>query len=330
MPEKVEILITAKDEAKRVVNGISNSFDGLNKAALKVAKVGFAGFAGALAASIPLALDAEMVQADLNATLKSTGGIAGITAKEANDLADSLAYVTRYSDETIVSAESMLLTFTNIGEDVFPQAIETVLDMGEKFGGVDAAAIQLGKALNDPVAGVGALREVGVSLTEQQADMVAQFMEAGDIASAQKVILDELGVEVGGLARAMGGTNKGKIQRFINQMVNIGQAIGGKLIGYIGDFADKLAVLVDSLVNIGFHSSEMYESFQLIFGQELGKQIYDIVDGFVRLGEIFMDMGVSGVFTLQFWQALVESSAQTWAIRYARLPSSSASGTSSS
>lgn len=310
MAEKVEILITAKDNAKRVIKGVTDSFKGLNKAAadaaLKIGKYSALGLAGALAGSIPLALDAEQAQANLNQTLKSTGGVAGITAKEANDLADSLAGVTRYSDETIVNAESMLLTFTNIGEDVFPQATETLLDMGEKFGSVDAAAIQLGKALNDPVAGVSALREVGVSLTQEQADMVAQFVEMGDITSAQKVILDELGVEVGGMARAMGGTNKGKIQRFINQMVNIGQAIGGKLIGYVGNFAEKIGNMANALVEAGVHSSEFMESLEGLFGRELGRQIFEIVDGFVRLAEILMDFGISGVFTLQFWQALVD------------------------
>ena len=53
----------------------------------------------------------------------------------------------------------MLLTFTNIGKDVFPQATSTLVDMATAMNNgvtpsaeaLSAQAIQLGKALNDPV-----------------------------------------------------------------------------------------------------------------------------------------------------------------------------------
>lgn len=308
MAEKVEIIITAKDNASKAIKSLEQSSKALFNTFAKGAAVGMGALAAGLAASIPLALDAELAQRNLAQTIESTGGVAGVTAKEANYLADSLANVTRFSDEQIISAESMLLTFTKIGEDVFPQATETVLNMAEKFGGLESASIQLGKALNDPVTGVGALREVGVSFTEDQQKMIESLVETGDIAGAQKIILDELGTEVGGLARAYGDTAAGKLARFKNRMVDVAQAIGGRLIGPIGDAADAIGQLILYMVDFGFHSSEAFESFQNLFGQELGAQLYHlaepialIADRVANLVRVFFE---SGPLTLEFAKAL--------------------------
>lgn len=301
MAEKLEIIITAKDEVTRTLGKIQGQLGDLVKTGLKVAAGGFVALGAGMAGAMKVAMDAERVQADLAATIASTGGKAGMTAEEVNALADSLAGVTRFSDETIVSAQSMLLTFTNIGEDVFPAATEAVLNMGEKFGSVESAAVQLGKALNDPVAGVGALREVGVSLTEEQAALVQSFMDAGDVASAQKVILDELGVEVGGLARAMGDTAEGKISRFKNRLVDVGQIIGAAVIpalttlldnvflpgmDQIGRITEKVAGLINALLNFGPTSEEAARAFVQLFGYERWYAIWQIWQQVVGLGDV--------------------------------------------
>lgn len=56
-------------------------------------------------------------------------------------------------------------------------------------------AIQLGKALNDPIIGMGALRKVGVAFTEAQKEQIKTLQESGDLMGAQKIILNELGNE---------------------------------------------------------------------------------------------------------------------------------------
>ena len=117
------------------------------------------------------ALDAEQAQAQLNAVIESTGGAAGVTTDMANDYANALSQVTMFDDEAILGGEAMLLTFTNIGQDVFPQATETILDMSQALGqDLNSSAMQLGKALNDPIQGVTALRRVGVQFTDDQED----------------------------------------------------------------------------------------------------------------------------------------------------------------
>ncbi len=141
--------------------------------------------------------------------LKSTGGQAGITAKDVDKLTESLAKKTAIDDDQIRSGTNLLLTFTNIknevgeGNDIFNQANSLMVDLSKAMGtDVKGGAIQLGKALNDPVAGITALTRVGVSFTQQQKDQIAAMVEAGDVAGAQKVILAELNKEFGGSAAA--------------------------------------------------------------------------------------------------------------------------------
>src|SRR3990167_3926981 len=205
----IEIQISARDQASSVLKGIQGSLGdigGFARGALALGLGVATAAAGALAAglgfSIHEAMEAQEVQAQLANVLRSTGGVAGVTADMANELANSLMGVTRFGDEAILSGENMLLTFTNIGKDVFPEATEVMLDMSQALGqDIKSSAIQLGKALQDPVLGVTALRRVGVNFTEEQKKMIEAMVDAGDVAGAQAFILKELQNEVGGSGR---------------------------------------------------------------------------------------------------------------------------------
>ena len=59
-------------------------------------------------------------------------------------------------------------------------------------------AMQLGKALEEPIVGLGALRRVGVSFTEDQKELIKVLDMTGRKAEAQKIILEALDKQVGG------------------------------------------------------------------------------------------------------------------------------------
>jgi hypothetical protein len=87
-------------------------------------------------------------------------------------------------------------------------------DMSVALGKDSAdSAILLGKALNDPIAGLTALRRVGVQLSDEQEKSIKTFMEQNDLMSAQKVILGELETQFGGSASAFGNTAQGRLQK---------------------------------------------------------------------------------------------------------------------
>jgi len=55
-------------------------------------------------------------------------------------------------------------------------------------------------------------------------------MAAGDVASAQKIIMDELAVEIGGVATAAGATSSGQMAQFTNQLDDMKEIVGNALI----------------------------------------------------------------------------------------------------
>src|SRR3990167_10895812 len=119
----IEIIINSKDKSTQTIGGVHRALAGLGSLAkgalvvgLGAATVAFGAMAAGIGLSIKEAMEAQAVQAQLDAVLRSTGGAAGITRQAAIDLADSLTKVTRFSDETILSGENMLLTFTSIGK----------------------------------------------------------------------------------------------------------------------------------------------------------------------------------------------------------------------
>ncbi len=185
--------------------------------------------------------------AQLNAVLASTGSVAGVTAEQATKLASSLQNVTGFSDEAILAGENLLLTFTNIGKETFPQATETVLDLSRALGqDVKSSAIQVGKALQDPILGVTALRRVGVNFNESAQKTIEAMVDTGHAAEAQKFILAELNKEFGNSARAYGQTLPGQIdilkEKFNDVQEEIGRVIGAglaPLVSSVGSFIDK-------------------------------------------------------------------------------------------
>lgn len=217
---------------------LSSVGGGVVAGALGTAAAGAVILGKELTGDVAAAADAQKVQAQLEAVLKSTGYAAGVTADQADILANSLSNVTAFDDEAIKSGESMLLTFTNIGKDVFPQATETVLDMSQALGqDLQSSAIQLGKALNDPLQGVTALRRVGVQLSDEQEAQVKAFMANNDIMSAQKVILGELTKEFGKSARAAGSTFAGQMTILQTKIGNIRESIGASLMPALANLA---------------------------------------------------------------------------------------------
>lgn len=162
-------------------------------------------------------IEAEKVDAQLEARLRSTAGAAGLTKRQLDELAEATARKTTFDDEAVKSAEALLLTFTRIGGDVFPRAIDAITDMSVAMEqDLQTSVIQVGKALNDPIQGVAALTRVGVQFSDQQKDLIEKLVETGRVAEAQAVILAELETQFGGAAEAARDTLGGALQALKN------------------------------------------------------------------------------------------------------------------
>lgn len=186
-----------------------------------------AGIAG-IASGIGDAREAAQIMAQTQAVITSTGGAAGYTADEIADMAGALSAASGkslFGDSDIQQGQNLLLTFTNIKETL-PDATQTMVDLAQAMGtDVKGGAIQLGKALNDPINGVSALSRVGVTFTEEQKDQIRTMQEAGDMAGAQQIILAELNKEFGGSAAAAAAADGGMAQ-FNDQIGELWETIG--------------------------------------------------------------------------------------------------------
>lgn len=231
---------SVKSFGDRVSQSWENSVDASRKFGLAVAAVG-AGIVAFGVSSVKAFEDSQNRIAQTEAVIKSTGQAAGVTAQAVTDLATALEKQTRFSDEDVRSVENLLLTFTSIGKDIFPQATKTVLDMATALGeDTKSAAIQLGKALQDPVLGVTALRRVGVNFNSAQQDVIKNLVDTGQSAKAQQLIMAELTKEFGGSAEAAGNTLAGSLDKLKNQFDNVQEALGGLIAQVAAPFLTAL------------------------------------------------------------------------------------------
>ncbi len=242
----------------------AGAFRGLGRS-IAFASAGFLGGFG-LTAAVRSAFDemnkAQKVGAQTAAVIKSTGGVAGVSAEHVQTYADSLLKLTGIDDEVIKSGENMLLTFTNIrnvtgkNNDIFDQATVAALDMatalegaGFEGGNLQTTAIRLGKALNDPVKGITALRRVGVQFTKDQETLIKRLVESGHVLEAQKVILAEVRREFGGSAAAAGTTLSGKLGVLRETIRNVSADILEKLLPAITRLVDRATAWITNLEN---------------------------------------------------------------------------------
>jgi hypothetical protein len=173
---------------------------------------------GALAAAVGEFRQQTIVAARLAAVLKATGDSAGLTAEQIDVLAKRQLNLTGIDDELIKSEAAVLATFRSVrnevgqGNQIFTRAVKDVQDISSVFGtALTGSALQLGKALQDPIRGVTALRRSGITLSQSQRELIKRLVETGRLLTAQKVILGEVERQVGGTAAAIGQTLPGKL-----------------------------------------------------------------------------------------------------------------------
>jgi phage-related protein len=201
--------------------------------------------------SVQEGAQAQLIEAQTAQVIKSTGGVAGVTADQVQGLADKYSHLTRFSNDSIQSTENLLLTFTNIRGQAFEPATAATLDLAQAMGeDTKSAAIQLGKALGDPAKGYAQLQRVGVTFNQAEIESIKTMQKHGDIAGAQAVILKELQTEFGGSAEAAGKTFAGQLAILNNQMTESKERIGKALIPVLAQLVGVLVPIANILSGV--------------------------------------------------------------------------------
>src|SRR5687768_17386553 len=124
----ISITVNAVDNASGVLGSIAEGI-GISFGTKLMDVVGnaFTFVGDQLATFVDAAGEAEDVGMLFNSVLENSplknfkGELLGI--------ADALSKTTRFEDENIIAAETILARYQNIGEDVFPDVIKTTLDL---------------------------------------------------------------------------------------------------------------------------------------------------------------------------------------------------------
>jgi hypothetical protein len=181
--------------------------------------------------------------------LKSTGNAAGITLNRLQELASGLQDNSLYGDEDILQkVTTQLLTFTNIVGREFERTQAIALDLSAKLGtDLQSSAIQLGKALNDPVANLSALSRSGIQFTNEQKQLIKSLANTNRLSEAQGIILDELERQYGGTAKAVAQAGLGPFKQIQNILGDVTEEFGAMIAKAILPFTKYLKALVQRL-----------------------------------------------------------------------------------
>lgn len=243
----------------------------------------------ALIGSAKAAMEAETANARLEAVIRATGGQAGVTAGEIGDLATEIQRSTGIADEHVKSAAAVLLTYQTINKDIFPKTLSLAADLSVMLGtDMSSAARTLGKALEDPVGSMGALKKAGVVLKPEIEANIKAMVEMGDQAGAQSLLLQELEKRIGGVAVAMGQTAAGSIEIMKQEIGDTAEVIGTTFLPIIKAFTSGVQGL--------------FGAVNELIGQGKSRGLKGVLD---TLGDLAVGLGLTSAESVNAGAALL-------------------------
>lgn len=183
--------------------------------------------------------EAEIANRKLESVLTSMGY--GEASARVSAYAEELERTIAVDADVIKATQTKLATFKNLTKTVndaggaFDRATMAALDLAAAgFGSAETNAIQLGKALQDPVKGITALARAGVTFTDSEKAKIKTLVESNKTLEAQDMILKAIEKQVGGTAKA-GASSFDKLKL---SLLQIADSIGAAVLPLIQQLAD--------------------------------------------------------------------------------------------
>ena len=176
------------------------------------AVVSFEALTRSVATFVAETSEGQFATARLKAALEAAGGVSGRSLESLQAQASALQDVSIYSDEAVMGMMSLLASMHDIRGEIFNRAIPAIVNLASLMEtDLKSAALQVGKALQDPENGLTALTRVGIKFTDAQKELIAEFIAANNYAAAQEVILSTLEGRAGTTARELRDTLGGAL-----------------------------------------------------------------------------------------------------------------------
>lgn len=216
-----------------------------------VAALGGVGLVGVLRDSVAEYREAAKVGRATNAAITATGGVANVSAKGLAGYSTALSRKVGIDNDAIQSAGNLLLGFRSVhdevgrGNDIYKQALRTAVDMSAYYKqDLKSSVIQLGKALNDPVAGATALKRAGAIDAAAIVRIKEMAKHGADLRTLQRFVLEK--VQKGG-ALAAATANTDPLQKLNVAGKDLEETIGGALVPTLSKAAGGLATFIGQI-----------------------------------------------------------------------------------
>lgn len=295
--------VIGADQAKAALSSVGSAADNTGSTLKKslgtalgvaagIGAVAITGLSAVLVDSVKIAMQHQQVMSQTAQVLKSTKDASGETAQAISNMSESLSKTTMFSQDTIQSGQNLLLTFTGIGKQVFPQATQAMLDLSQATGqSMSSSAMQLGKALNDPLTGMSALQRVGVSFSASEKEQIKNMMAHNDVIGAQKIMLGELSTEFGGSATAAGKTFAGQMAILKNNFDDLKDKVGTALLPILSKLMDFVSSTALPLFN---KFSDWFTKTALPNIQKFAGYLQPLGDVLKNVGQNMLNMSPAG------------------------------------
>lgn len=252
------------DAWKKVeLKGTAGEIKNLTDKAVLPAGIALTAVTGAFTMMAKKAEEAEIAQRRL-AQIMSSMGYPEATAR-VSAYADELEKNLAVDGELIKATQAKLATFANLTKTVnesggaFDRATVAALDLAAAgFGSAETNAVQLGKALQDPVKGIGALARAGVTFTAQEKEKIKTLVESGQTLQAQDMILKAIETQVGGTAEA----SKSSFAAIQISLENAAESIGSVLLPVV----DTLAGVFEGFATFAEENTGLFITLGAIIG----------------------------------------------------------------
>jgi hypothetical protein len=240
----------------------------------------------------------NIIAAKQNAILKATGDQSGLTGTQLMDMADRLSRLNGIEDDNIINAQSLMLTYQNIGDTIFPKAMQASIDMSTTFGGLENSTKALGMALNDPVGSLTKLQKAGIKFTDDQKTLIQGFVDTNQLAKAQEVILDAVNAKVGGTGAAMNAASDGTEDLKIAQQ-ELNEVLGEQFVpiakAWNEFWASQDRHIVDNIKSTNLDQlaleawTNSYQYSAAVANATSQDELYAIADGTSSTAKIFIE-----------------------------------------
>jgi hypothetical protein len=188
---------------------------------------------------------------NINKQMGLFGDQAGKVTKRLTDYANANEKLFAVDEKVIMGTQAKLLTFAELAKtaDVaggaFDRATKAAIDMAAAgFGEAESNAVQLGKALQDPIKGITALTRSGITFNDEQKNLIKTLVESGNILQAQEMILGAIETQVGGTAEATADASV-KMKLAFEELQ---ETIGAALLPAFEELVPQIEAFVNELV----------------------------------------------------------------------------------